>query len=176
MYRTPQRTETPSDDIERIEISRYTQLWRGFALVLGIAMIAPAVPVAVLGLAEHVLTVAVCAGMGVVVLVMTFTMLGEVVAVEANYTRGELSVIPSSGPQRLLSFSDIERVESESISDSELMRVTLQTSSGPVRVLDGMKVDDAVRRIEAMCQKAERLAEADARQREEERKATHRKR
>jgi hypothetical protein len=167
MYRTPQRPEAPRDDIERIEISRYTKAWRAFALVIAIGMITPIVPIAWMGLADHLLSAGASAVFGLIVLVMTFTLLRDVVAVEANYTQGEVTIIPPRGPQRRVAFRDIEGVDTDSISDSELIRVTLETRAGVVHVLDGMNVDEAVTRIEAMREKAARLAEEAARARSE---------
>lgn len=158
MYRTPQRPELPRDEIERLSIARYTKAWRLFTLVLSIVFVLPLGPVLVLELTPYRFGAGAFAATGFTLLVMALTLMRQQVLVEANYTRGELTVTPPHGQPRRVLFVDIEDVDTDSISDSELIRVTLTTRSGPVRVVDGMAVDEPVRRIKAMRQKAARLA------------------
>lgn len=166
MYRTPQRPEEPRDDVERLEIARYTKVWRAFTLVLSIAFMVPIGPVLVLGMTEYRFGAAAFAGTGLTTLVMALTLMRQVVLVEANYTQAALTVTSPGGASRRVAFADIEGVDTDSISDSELVRVTLKTSAGDVHVVDGMAVDETVRRLAAMCQKAERLAKEAERERQ----------
>lgn len=167
MYRTPQRPEEPRDDVERLEIARYTKAWRVFTIVLSIAFMVPLGPVLVLDMSEYLFGAAAFAGTGLTTLVMALTLMRQVVVVEGNYTQAVLTVTSPGGASRRVAFADIEGVDTDSISDSELVRVTLETSGDAVHVVDGMAVDETVRRIQAMCQKAERLAREAERERQE---------
>lgn len=165
MYRTPQQPDAPREDIERLEIARYTKAWRTFTVVLSGALLAPLAPVLVLGLSEHLPAAAISAGTGLTTLVMALTWMRQVVRVDANFTQGVLTVTAPGGSQQRVAFTDVNDVDTDSISDSELMRVTLLTTGGPVHVVDGMAVETTVEKLKAMRQRAARLAEEAAKAR-----------
>ena len=168
MYRTPQRLPSvpPREETERLSIPRYTKTWRLFTLGLSIVFVAPLGPVLLLRLSPYLLGATAFAVTGVVTFVMALTLMRQVVVVEANYTLGELTVKPPRRQPQRVPFVEIRDVNTDSIRDSELTRVTLQLRDGTLHVVDGMAVDEPVRRIQAMRQEARRRANEAAKSRQ----------
>jgi hypothetical protein len=95
-----------------------------------------------------------------VAVTLSLTLLWQTVAVEANYTRATLTLVPRFGPAQTIAFESIRRVATESVRNSNVTRVLLSTSDGPVPITTVMAAEAAVEGLERMLSKARKVARA----------------